>query len=125
MKTILLLLSAMFLFSASTLTETVSEQINLFMNIETFDKWINVANILLPFETYHPQGIVKIGDSFFLTAIDGNAAGYLIKFNVTSLSTPATLVRQIQLTDPSFPNRIHPGGIDYDPSTNRVWCPLA
>src|SRR5215469_10232541 len=100
--------------------QAVSEQVNLLLNIEPFDKWINVANIDLPFETYHPQGIVKIRDSFFLTAINGNLAGYLVKFDLKSLTTPATFVRQVQLTDPSFTNRIHPGGIDYDPSTNRI-----
>src|SRR5262245_19191431 len=115
MKTILSLLSVIFLF-ASAQIETVSDQIDLLMNIETFDKWINVANIDLPFETYHPQGIVKIGDSFFLTTIDGNAAGYLIKFEVKGgiSNKTATVARQVQLADPDFRNRIHPGGIDYD-----------
>ena len=95
------------------------------MHIEPFEKWINVANIDLPFETYHPQGIVKIGDDFFLTAIDGNRAAYLIKFTMKPSSTAATLIRQVRLADPSVTDRIHPGGIDYDPSTNRIWCPLA
>src|SRR5262245_59318816 len=115
------------LFPASAPAETASETVDLLMNIETFDKWINVANILLPFETYHPQGIVKIGDSFFLTAIDGNAAGYLIKFEVEGgiANKSATLIRQVQLADRAFKNRIHPGGIDYDASKNRIWCPLA
>src|SRR5262245_4748384 len=127
MKSILLLLFALPFLSASAAVETDSEQIDLLMNIETFDKWINVANINLPFETYHPQGIVKIGDSFFLTAIDNNAAGYLIKFDATAgvSSRTATFTRQVRLADPSFRNRIHPGGIDYDPATNRIWCPLA
>ena len=40
----------------------VPEPADLLMNIEPFEKWINVANVDLPFETYHPQGIVKIGD---------------------------------------------------------------
>ena len=123
--------------SASCPAQKVSEQVDLLLNLETFDKWINVANINLPFETYHPQGIVKIGDSFFLTAIDGNLAGYLIKFDVKSpreghrgnsddiSRKTATFVRQVQLADPSFKTRIHPGGIDYDSSRNRIWCPLA
>jgi hypothetical protein len=122
----LVCLSSIFFSLAIASPETVSEQVNLLLNIESFDKWINVANIDLPFETYHPQGIVKIGDRFFLTAINGNLAGYLIRFDLKPLNTTAaTFVRQVQLTDPSFTNRIHPGGIDYDPSTNRIWCPLA
>ena len=127
MKAILSLLLAVGFFSASALSETISAQIDLLMKIETFDKWINVGNVNLPFETYHPQGIVKIGVSFFLTAIDGNAAGYLIKFDVTGgiSNTTAKFVRQVRLADPSFLNRIHPGGIDYDSATNRIWCPLA
>src|SRR5262245_699236 len=100
------------LSSWSTPAVLVSEQFDLLLKIETFDKWINIANINLPFETYHPQGIVKIGDSFFLTAIDGNLAGYLIKFDLKSsgtgrigtsddiLSKTATFIRQVQLADP-------------------------
>src|SRR5262245_23216407 len=121
MKTLLSLLLAFSFFFASAPAETVSEQIDLLLKIETFDKWVNVGNINLPFETYHPQGIVKVGDHFFLTSIDGNAAGYLIKFDVTGgiSNTTATFIRQVQLADPSFRNRIHPGGIDYDPGMNR------
>ena len=127
MKTILLFVLALLFLAAAAPGEAASEQIDLLMNIETFDKWINIGNINLPFETYHPQGILKIGDSFFLTAIDGNAAGYLIKFDVTGSISNATarFIRQVRLADPSFRNRIHPGGIDYDPATNRIWCPLA
>src|SRR5262245_10679469 len=123
--------------SASAGMSAVSEQVELLLRIDTFDKWINAANINLPFETYHPQGIVKIGDTFFLTAIEGNLAGHLIQFELKSPSTglrgnaddisrkTATLIRQVQLADPAFKTRIHPGGIDYDSSTNRIWCPLA
>src|SRR5262245_36726208 len=105
------------LFPASVPAETASETVDLLMNIETFDKWTNGANILLPFETYHPQCIVKIGDSFFLSAIDGDRAGYIIKFDLTSPRAgparnshdisrkTATLIRQVQLADPSFRNR--------------------
>jgi Family of unknown function (DUF6454) len=112
-------------FSAYAPAAPVSEQVDLLMHLDTFDNWINVANIDLTFETYHPQGIVKIGDDFFLTATDGSRAGYIIKFQVKSFREPAALVRQVQLTDPSFTNRIHPGGIDYDAARNRIWCPLA
>jgi len=125
------------IFFTSASVATVPEQVDLLLNIETFDKWVNVANIDLPFETYHPQGIVKIGDRFFLTAIDGDLAAYIIEFDVKSpgasparnptdiSSKRATFIRQVQLADPSFPKRIHPGGIDYDASRNRIWCPLA
>jgi len=111
------------LWSAPSFVAQRSPDIDLLMNLEPFDKWINVANIDLPFDTYHPQGIVKIGDEFFLTATDSRMAGYMIKFSVRS--SAATMIQQTRLADPSFPNRIHPGGIDYDSSRNRIWCPLA
>src|SRR5262249_19218578 len=111
------------LWSAPSFVAQRSSDIDLLINLEPFDKLINVANIDLRFDTYHPQGIVKIGDEFFLTATDSRMAGYMIKFSVRS--SAATMIQQTRLADPSFPNRIHPGGIDYDSSRNRIWCPLA
>jgi hypothetical protein len=110
------------------LLRPVPADVSLLTHLETFDKWVNVANIDLPFQTYHSQGIVKIGRTFYLTAI-GSSAGYLIEFAVERMNdiaaSQARLIKEVQLADPEFKLRIHAGGIDYDERTNRIWCPLA
>ena len=98
---------------------------DLLARLEPFEKWRHFADINLPFDTYHPQGIVKIGASFYLTAIEGSLSGHLIQFTFDDGAHEARLVKAIPLTDPAWPKRIHPGGIDYDPYTQRIWCPLA
>ena len=106
----------------------VRANVNLLTHLETFDKWVNVANIDLPFETYHSQGIVKIGGTFYLTAI-GSSAGYLIEFALEGTddiaASQARFIKEVQLADSEFKLRIHAGGIDYDERSRRIWCPLA
>src|SRR5215472_9257465 len=112
-----------------------SEIVHLLTHLEPFEKWINRGEIPLPFETYHSQGIAKIGSLFYLTAIEGSTAGHLIEFTLEPergarkpddiAALRARPIREIRLTDPANPRRIHPGGIDYDPRLHRIWCPLA
>jgi hypothetical protein len=106
-------------------TPDAKEIADLLAHLEPFENWKHFADINLPFDTYHSQGIVKIGASFYLTAIEGSLSGHLIQFTFDDGAHEARLVKAIQLTDPAWPKRIHPGGIDYDPHTQRIWCPLA
>jgi hypothetical protein len=106
----------------------VATDVNLLTHLEPFDKWVNAANVDLPFQTYHSQGIVKIGNTFYLTAI-GTSAGYLIEFALEGsneiAASRARFINEVQLADPESKLRIHAGGIDYDERTKRIWCPLA
>ena len=96
--------------------------------------WTQVAAITLPFRTYHPQGMVKIGDTFFMSAVDvktapqklpapvdgqaydtGAGVGHLFKF-----AADGRLIADITLGDGSI---YHPGGIDYD--GRSIWVPVA
>ena len=33
-------------------------------------KWTRVSAVPIPFQTFHPQGLVKIGDTFFLSSVE-------------------------------------------------------
>ena len=70
-------------------------------------KWTQVAAIPINFNTYHPQGMVKIGDTYFLSTSTsgkpttryaqlqdgydrdtGEGVGHLIKFEPRATSSP-------------------------------------
>jgi hypothetical protein len=97
-------------------------------------KWTPVAAIPINFNTYHPQGMVKIGDTFFLSTVDikkpttryaqlqdgydrdtGEGAGHLIKFDAKG-----NLITDLALGEGSV---YHPGGMDYD--GKWIWVPAA
>ena len=97
-------------------------------------KWTQVAAIPINFNTYHPQGMVKIGDTYFLSTVDirkpttryaqlqdgydrdtGEGVGHLIKFDAKG-----NLVTDLTLGEGSV---YHPGGIDYD--GKWIWVPTA
>src|SRR5207249_8839030 len=88
-------------------------------------KWNPVAAIPIAFNTYHPQGMVKIGDTYFVSTVDirkqttrypqlqdgydrdtGEGVGHLIKFDAKG-----NLITDLTLGEGSV---YHPGGMDYD-----------
>lgn len=87
--------------------------------------WKQVAAIRLQFPSFHPQGMVKIGDYFFLSSVEvtrkrqgndeGEGIGHLFKFDAMG-----KLVTQITLGEGAI---YHPGGIDYD--GQFIWVPVA
>src|SRR3954451_17867132 len=104
------------------------------MKLTRATQWRPVAAILLSFPTYHPQGMVKIGDDFFVSSVDirtptkrypelregydgnpGEGVGPLFKFD-----SKGSLVADITLDEASI---YHPGGIDYD--ARHIWVPVA
>ena len=97
-------------------------------------KWTSVAAIPINFNTYHPQGMVKIGDVFFVSTVDirkqttryaqlqdgydrdtGEGVGHLIKFDAKG-----NLIADLTLGEGSV---YHPGGMDYD--GKWLWVPTA
>jgi hypothetical protein len=97
-------------------------------------KWTPVAAIPINFNTYHPQGMVKIGDTYFLSTVDirkpttryaqlqegydrdtGEGVGHLFKFDAKG-----NLIADLTLGEGSV---YHPGGIDYD--GKWIWAPAA
>lgn len=87
--------------------------------------WTQEKALPLKFPTFHPQGMVKIDDFFFMSSVEvtkspkngdtGEGAGHLFKFDSTG-----TLISKITLGEGSI---YHPGGIDFD--GKYIWIPVA
>jgi hypothetical protein len=96
--------------------------------------WTPVATIPIRFSTFHPQGLVKIGDTFILSSVEvrtptrrypspvdgydrdaGEGVGHLFKFDLQG-----NVLAEQTLADGTV---YHPGGLDYD--GEYVWVPLA
>jgi hypothetical protein len=96
--------------------------------------WKPVASVPITFNTYHPQGMVKIGDMFFVSSVEvrvptrrlaqpaggydrdtGEGAGHLFKFD-----NRGNLIADLRLGEGTM---YHPGGLDYDGT--YIWVPVA
>lgn len=101
--------------------------------------WTPVQSVTMNWQTFHTQGLVKIGDTFYVSAVEvlestvrnsastdslydfsidrsaGAGRGWLFKFDSTG-----QLLGKIELTDGS---KYHPGGIDYD--GKYLWVPVS
>lgn len=87
--------------------------------------WTQEKALPLKFPTFHPQGMVKIGNFFFMSSVEvtkspkngdtGEGMGHLFKFDSTG-----TLISKITLGEGSI---YHPGGIDFD--GKYIWIPVA
>jgi len=97
-------------------------------------QWQQKAAVTLQFPTFHPQGMVKIGDAFFVSSVDirkpttrfpslqggydrdtGEGVGHLFKFDAEG-----RLLADLTLGEGSI---YHPGGIDFD--GRHIWVPVA
>jgi uncharacterized protein DUF6454 len=96
--------------------------------------WKPVTSIRVDFSTFHPQGMVKIGDTFYVTSVEikvpttrfpkpvngydrdpGQGIGHLFQ-----IDRNGKLMSDLPLGEGTM---YHPGGIDYD-GTN-IWIPVA
>ena len=78
--------------------------------------WRAVSAIPIKFKTHHPQGMVKIGETFFVSSVDkAGKAGHLFK-----IDAGGNLVTDLRFGEGAI---YHPGGIDYDGAF--IWVPLA
>jgi len=78
--------------------------------------WKLVSSVPITFPTHHPQGMVKIGDTFFVSSVDTpRAAGHLFK-----IDAGGNLVADLPLGEGAL---YHPGGIDYDGKS--IWVSVA
>jgi hypothetical protein len=96
--------------------------------------WKLVASVPIRFRTFHPQGMVKIGDTLYVSSVEvrvpvkrlpqpaggfdrdaGEGIGHLF-----ALDLQGNLMRELTLGEGTI---YHPGGIDYD-GTN-IWVPVA
>src|SRR5215468_7521775 len=74
--------------------------------------WKPVASIPVRFKTFHPQGMVKIGDTFFVSSVEvrnrdsSDGTGHLFR-----IDNSGELLADLKLGEGPI---YHPGGIDYD-----------
>jgi hypothetical protein len=95
--------------------------------------WRQTAAIPLRFNTHHPQGMVRVGDDFYLSTVEvieqtkrspqasghdrsaGAGFGHLIRFGIDGRPH-----EDLRLGEGTI---YHPGGIDYD--GRHIWVPVA
>jgi hypothetical protein len=78
--------------------------------------WTLVASVPVKFRTYHPQGMVKIGETIFISSVDaGEGVGHVFKIDMAG-----NLIADLRVGAGSI---YHPGGIDYDGT--HIWVPVA
>ena len=78
--------------------------------------WKLVSSVPIKFRTHHPQGMVKIGDTFFVSSVDkAGTSGHLFKIDAAG-----NLVADLPLGEGAL---YHPGGIDYDGTD--IWVSVA
>ena len=83
--------------------------------------WRLVASTPIAFRTFHPQGMVKIGDVFYVSSVEvrdreaGVGIGHLFRIDKSG-----RLLEDLRLGEGAI---YHPGGIDYD--RRSIWVPVA
>ena len=84
-------------------------------------EWKPVASVPIAFRTFHPQGMVKIGETFFVSSVEvrnrdtGDGSAHLFR-----VDSAGRLVADLSLGEGAI---YHPGGIDYDGKS--IWVPVA
>ena len=110
---------------------TVAERVLL---LTRSSAWTRVADMRLSFRTFHPQGMVKIGDVFYISSVEvrvpttryptpvdgydrdaGEGIGHLFKVDMTG-----RLLADVTLGVGAV---YHAGGLDYD--GRDLWVPVA
>jgi Family of unknown function (DUF6454) len=83
--------------------------------------WTLVSSVPVAFPTYHPQGMAKVGDTFFVSSVEvrdrqaGRGVGHLFK-----MDRAGKLLDHLELGEGAI---YHPGGLDYDGES--IWVPVA
>jgi hypothetical protein len=78
--------------------------------------WTASGAVSVGFDTYHPQGMVRIANTYFVSSVDKDGkVGHLFR-----IDAGGTLLADLKLSEGDL---YHPGGIDYD--GRDIWVPLA
>jgi hypothetical protein len=97
-------------------------------------RWRPAGSVPIAFTTFHPQGMVKVGNAFLVSSVEiqvrtrpfpqpidgfdrdpGQGVGHLFKIDLEG-----KLLAEIKVGEGTI---YHPGGIDYD--GRHVWVPVA
>jgi hypothetical protein len=77
--------------------------------------WKQVSAVKVAFRTYHPQGMVRIGETIVVSSVDRAGRGHLFKMDLAG-----RLLADVTIGEGAM---YHPGGIDYD--GKFIWVPVA
>lgn len=110
---------------------TIAERV---MTLTRESLWKLVASVPIRFTTHHPQGMVKIGATLYVSSVEikvrtrrlsqtvggydrdtGEGVGHLFKIDLAG-----NLIADLRLGEGTI---YHPGGIDYD--GRNIWVPVA
>jgi hypothetical protein len=105
-----------------------------FQTLTRGTQWQQVSAELVDFQTFHTQGMTRVGDAFFVSSVEivtpterypelregydrtpGEGVGHLFKFDRTG-----RLLDSVSLGEGDM---YHPGGIDFD--GEHIWVPVA
>ncbi len=105
-----------------------------FQQLTRASEWHLLASLPVNFNTHHPQGMVKIGEDFYVSSVEvtqptkrfaeaqngfdrdtGTGIGHLFKFD-----NKGNLIADLRLGEGTM---YHPGGIDYD--GKFIWVSVA
>jgi hypothetical protein len=117
--------------AATDLRSVVAERVT---KLTRDSSWTLVAAVPIAFRTHHPQGMVKIGETLFVSSVEvkvatkrlaqpaggydrdtGEGVGHLFKVDMAG-----HLIADLRLSEGTI---YHPGGIDYD--GKYIWVPVA
>jgi hypothetical protein len=109
-----------------------------FRTVTRESAWTEVARIPMTFPTFHPQGMVRIGDTLFVSSVEvkvptkryaapvdgydrdpGAGVGHLFTIDLRT-GHAGTLLASATLGEGAM---YHPGGIDFDGTS--LWVPVA
>jgi hypothetical protein len=91
---------------------TVAERV---MKLARDSAWTLTSTVPVKFMTHHPQGMVKIGDMFYVSSVDKiRGVGHVFK-----IGPDGNRLADIRLGEGEI---YHPGGIDYD--GENIWVPV-
>jgi hypothetical protein len=116
------------------LAQSTDEQLALITALQSDEDWTLLQRTPLQFPVYHPQGMTRVGDDFFMSSVEvieapqrladpgsgydrsaGRGIGHLLKFN-----SQGELLAHTTLGDGAM---YHPGGMDFD--GEHLWIPVA
>lgn len=93
----------------STLATTIA-------SITRMTNWQLIDELHLRFDAHHPQGMARVGTTWFISSVDVDARRGV----VMGVDSDGTLVEEVALGDGE---QYHPGGMDFDGTA--FWIPCA
>lgn len=127
-------LAALSTLATSTSAQLDSDVARRVTAVSRATTWRPTAAIRIGFDTFHPQGMVKVGENFFVSSVEvrtepkklavpldghaydtGTGVGHLFK-----IGPDGRLLSDLILGEGSI---YHPGGIDFDGTS--IWVPVS